>query len=1355
MRNKIRLLFIFAFLLFYPFYAQCLESGDGNTRTGWLFASPESVSGGYTSFCQDRDGYLWIGTDCGLIRFDGTSYDVYLSDPNSEGSLSDNRVLGLLCDSAGRLWVATANGLNLYDQQTDSFKVIKLPSLNFDGYIIAITEQSDGIVTFVVSGVGMYGITEENGEPVAFNYLSYIVDAKDFNSLASSESGQLFAGTHDGQLVVISRNGQYNEIKVADNYITGVAIENTGNVIVSDFNDIYRVNIKDYSVTKLSQSQPFQINRLLGGNAREGVYVATSGEGLWAVDPLSDEVFPCSDIYSSFLNLRNAIIGAAYFSPDGYLWLGCNYYGIVMVPVHKQPFVYRKISDVFPDFEGGIKAMATWDGNVLAALGYGRVALFSPEGKLLMQAAVPGGGAICSLTVAWGNKAIIGMANDGLWELSLPDGHLRKLHDISGKYPKILAVPANDGKLVVSVFGKGVMLYDTLTGQEQWFDCDNEKGPLFNTFVESMCRTDDDKVWIGLYGGLACYDLTTDSFITIDQEPFLPGASFDIAPAEDNSILVATSHGLIHLDINKGILRKYTADDGLIDSDVRKIAIDANGGRWIGSQRGLSYQSPVSGDISSYRGGYGLVETSFGQLAFSKDNNLVYLGSNKGITSFNPDSLLQTNLDTCIKVSGMYLNGKKVTPTTRFDNRAIIEGSAVNPTSLYLPYQENSLTLRLATRDFRDASNVQYVWRIDDEGWNTTRRGENLIYLPHLDPGRYKLQIKGVENNVSSELLELSIRISSPWYLTDIAKFFYALVLLSLIALVCILYKKKRDEQENDARIRFFMDISHDIRSPITLIMSPLESLLKQPFDDDVKKKLKLMQRNCQRILSLVNQLLEIRKLEKGKVRLSCRLTDVNRFISELVEMFTPQAVDKGLDIKFAAGHDVPEIWVDRDNFDKILVNLISNAIKYTPKGGSISVMTERVDDQVIGPAVEVSVTDTGVGLDTKMIARIFDRFYRADKYSSDKEGFGIGLDLCRRLVEFHHGTITARNRDGGVKGSIFSVRLPVDSSYYGKDELIKTDDKPLLDADEVSTRIIGATVPEDDRPGKAASKTSLMRRLLVVEDDADLRNYVCEYLSTRFNVTGVENGAEAMKVIGESLPDLVISDVMMPEVDGITLLHRLKSNADTHHIPVILLSSKNAVSDRVAGWEKGADAYLGKPFSINELERLATNLIDNRLRMKGKFSGVQNTGSVIAAPEFKGNDEALMERMMKIINKHIDDKSLNVEKLSQEVGVSRAHLHRKMKDMIGMTPSDFIRTIRLRRACELLRKGDIEVTQVAYTLGFTSQPHFSSVFKKFVGVSPSEYRAKWEAGKAPAMPQSFFPNDDDVAKEENDVKEE
>lgn len=1331
---------IFLFIAFFSiFVSHTIEASESETslRSGWLYASPGTVASEYTAFCQDNYGFLWIGTDRGLMRFDGNSYDFFTHDSSDEHSISDNRILALLCDSDGRIWVATANGLNLFNPENNNFSVIKNPVQDFYGYVIAVAQQADGTVSFIISGIGIFDIIEKKDGPVAVKkHIPYFEEDKDLNSLVCSPNGKMYAGMPTGEICVIEKNVKVSRIIISNGFIQDIAFEADGNLLVSDVDNIYRLRVSDNKVIPLSCSRKLDINRI-SDDCGGCIYVATAGQGLWMVRQGEDLVQDCYDIYSSFVNIKVMNIGDVYSAPNGNLWLGCNYFGVVMVPERQLPFSYRKLSDLFPDFNGGIKALGEWKGNVLVGLNDNKIVLLSPMGDILMQVVIPGGGNVSSFCDAGDGKILVGVNHNGVWELSLPDGRMERIVDIPGKYIAIVTEKGKADDIFIAVHGLGVMRYFRNSGERQWLEHKSENDKLTNPYVTSMCRTSDNKIWMGLYGGLACFDLDADSLLRIDQQPFLQGASYDVVPDKRGGVLVATSHGLYRVDPDNNVLEKYTQEDGLVDNDIRSVIVDRRGGRWIGSLRGLAYQDPDAEKIISYYGGHGLVENSFNQMAYSTVNNNVFLGSNLGVTLFSPDSINSPEFDTSIKVSAIYLNGKKITSATTFNDRKVIEGTPIQPKALYLPYKDNTLTLRLSTMDFRDGSNVKYVWRLKGIGdeWISTRPGENLIYLPHLDPGKYKLEVKAMENNIESETTVIDINISSPWYMTSLTKIVYFIIFAVLLVLVILLLKKKRDEQENDAKIKYFMDISHDIRSPITLILSPLESLMKEPFDADVKLKLKTIYRNANRILSLVNQLLDIRKLEKGKIRLICKKTEINGFVEELVEMFKPQATEKGVELEFSATDNVPEIWIDRRVVDKILVNLISNAIKYTPAGGNINVNLSVADNEVSERRfVEIKVVDTGIGLDNKNLDRLFERFYQSsDSDGNSKGGFGIGLDLCSRLTRLHKGLISGRNREDGVKGSVFSLMLPVGRSCYSEDEIVDGNIVSETSDTEKEDRMSGSAnlIVENHEIARSRRKT-LKRRILVVDDDKELMEYICSHLSKNYKVEGVSNGAEAMKVLLKKKPDLIVSDVVMPVMDGLGMLKSLRQNAETCHIPVILLSSRNDISSRITGWDKGADAYIGKPFNVDELEAVIDNIIDNRLRIKGKFSGAQDTVGKIQAPEVKGNDEILMDRVLRIIDQRIDDPKLNVEFLAQEVGISRAHLNRKVKEIVGLTPSDYIRSIRIKRSCELLKKGDLEVTQVAFYVGFTSQSHFSSAFKNFVGISPSEYKDKWASAPDP-----------------------
>ena len=1329
MRNSIIFLAIAVLSLFAAFHA-----GAAVTRTGRLFDDAVVMAGDYNGFCQDKDGYVWIASNRGLFRFDGNSYDVYRHDDAEKGSLSDTRILGVMCDSKGRVWVATANGLNLYMPDSDSFKVVPLPMYNdFFGYVIALSEQYDGTVTFVVSGVGLFVVDDASGDPVAVLYPGGQV-AKEFNSIACCRNGKIYLGSHDGTVYCMAPNGRLTSLKVADGYyIYKLSLEEDDNVLACTLNEVYRIDTRSGDVSRLDVGEDLFITNL-SNSADRRVYVATSGEGLWEVSAGADVIRRCEDLYCAYLDLGNAKIGAAYMAPDGNLWLGCNYKGIVLFPGRHIPFRYRKLSDSFPDFGGGCGALNEWNGRSLVALDRGRIAMFGSGGKVLMSAAIPGADNITHIEIVDSDKALVSVADNGLWELSLPSGAVRKFLDIPGKYTSMVTAPGKDGELFIGVNGLGLMRYDMKSGARSWIQYDPDGGRLTNPYITCLNHTPDDKVWIGLYSGIACYDLKGDSLMEIDQQPFLKGVTSAIVPClTDNSVWVGTSHGLIHFDPGKGIVRKYTTADGLSDNDIRSISRDHNGGKWIGTMRGLSYLTPDNSKILSYYGGNGLVENTFNHIRFSPSRKGIYMGSDLGITAFMPDSVPPPGFDHEVKVSAMFLNGQRLLPSMKNGRHVVISGNPMNPDELRLPYKDNALTLRMSTMDFRDASNIRYKWRLSGkDDWIETAPGDNMLYLPHLEPGKYDLEICAEENNVVSPVTSIRLRVSLPWYWSGLAKVLYLVIVAAFIILGYMLARKRRAEKINEDKIKFFMDVSHDIRSPMTLIMSPLESLLKEDHGAEVNSKLNVMHRNVQRVMSLMNQLLDIRKLEKGKMRLACRKTDVVDFVSELVELFKPQAAGKGQSLTFTVESDPGEVWLDRDSFDKVMVNIISNAIKYTPEGGVIDVSLAAVDDDRLGPCLRVSVTDTGIGLDSDKLAKLFEPFYRdRESHTTATTGFGIGLDLCRRLVELHHGAISGVNREDGVKGSVFTVLIPVNEDRYAENELIAG--SVVASASGQHLMISGAS-PAGDLPSRSTPLTA-GKKILVVDDDAELRGYISAVLGRYYKVKEASDGIEALKIVSDWKPDIVVSDVVMPEMDGLTLLKRLKSNAETNHIPVVLLSSKTAVADRMAGWDKGADAYIGKPFNTEELETIVDTLIENRLRMKGKFSGAQETEGKIDAPEMKGNDEVLLERIMKEINAHIDDPDLNVERLASEVGVSRAHLHRKMKDLIGMTPSDYIRNIRLKRACELLKRQDIEVTQVAYKIGFTSQPHFSSHFKRYTGYSPSEYRAKCLAGSLPDVP--------------------
>lgn len=1295
-----------------------------NTR---LFNAKEIVSSNYSSFCLDNNGCLWIGTQYGLLRFDGTNFDKYLHDEKSETSLSDNRISKILRDNNDRLWVATCEGLNLYDPGTDSFKRITLPNMDLYGYIFDMHQLSNGDIIFMVSGVGLYILDFSSGSPVAVKYMAHIENLTTLNSLGETKKGELIGGNHTGEIMKISPNGQGRTYKVADSYIKILLRDDEGNFFITTTNKAWRWDVKTDEFKPVhipAELHPVMDCAALTSNG--DILVGTIGCGVFRLEKGSMELKPYRELINPIVNLDIARISTIHEDTLGNLWLGSPHQGIVMAPKQEIPYNFISIARAQPGYSGGKSKVAVvpetegfWIG-----LDDGRLIRVNEYGKLLSKHQL--GGGVSSIFTSKSGKLYLGVDNHGLFELTPSSGELRQLINVDGNYLASAVTEDAYGNILLGIHGEGVMKVNPKTKVSEWI-VDNEGNRTFR-WISSLFCDSRGKIWIGMYGALSQYDPATGKYTSIsDKHPQLTkGVHNSFAEDKLGRIWDATSNGLFIFNPSDSSIYRLTPNEGLSDISASTIVFDASDNAWVGTHDGLNRINPNL-DIIPFYGKNDMSDNDYSSATISTDGSHLIFSGDKGLTLLDPDKLNKPMFERDIYISGIYLNGRKVNNTTlTLSGDKVIPDTNSESNSINLSFKDNSLVLRMSTRDFRETDNLIYQWRIPGSvnDWVSTSPGSGTIALPHLQSGNYRLEIRAFESGLYSDVEIMDIHVSSPWYLSTFAKIIYFIILCSFVVLAWKVIKHKNIERINEEKIKFFINVSHEIRSPLTLILSPLERIMKKEHDPDTYKNLKAIQRNANRILGLINQLLDIRKIEKGKMQLNRRETELMAFTNELVDIFKPQAEEKNITLEFenlTPDCEKLNVWIDRNNFDKVLVNLISNAIKYTPEGGNIVVGVNKGNDSDMDDYAEITVTDTGIGLDEKNLNHIFERFYQG-KFNNGEVpiGFGIGLDLCRNLVELHNGTITAANRTD-CKGSQFTVRIPLlykhlPTETESESGGVKSERKTPLPTAE--NKLVSSQSAK-----KIRNNASL--KILVVDDDAEIRAFLADTLSNIGKVSEATNGEEALRKTLDSKPDLIISDVVMPGIDGLTLLKTLKTNVDTNHIPVILLSSKNDVADRMAGWEKGADGYLGKPFSIEELQSMVDNLIHNRLRLRGKFSGTQQQDGKIDTPELKGNDKILIDKIVKEINDHLEDSELNVEKLCQEVGLSRAHLNRKMKELFGLTPSELIRNVRLRKACELLKQPDVDISQIAYSVGFSSQPHFSTAFKKFTGISPTEYRQK------------------------------
>ena len=625
--------------------------------------------------------------------------------------------------------------------------------------------------------------------------------------------------------------------------------------------------------------------------------------------------------------------------------------------------------------------------------------------------------------------------------------------------------------------------------------------------------------------------------------------------------------------------------------------------------------------------------------------------------------------------------------------------------NLSVPSDFKSIVLSFSQLDYQSVGNIVFQYRINGGKWISNAAGDNSFNFTGLSYGHYRIEVRTYCNGKYSIYNKvINLNVLAPWYLTVWAKLIYLSLVLGFMAAVIFIYlhKKKRDLEE--AKMQFLINATHDIRSPLTLIMEPLKKLKERLGNaEEYQADIDTIDRNAQRLLTLVNQILDKRRLDKHQMNLSCRETNLVEFSQGLVSLFTYNANLRGINIRLEIPETPVNAWIDRNKLDKAIANLLSNAFKYTPNGGEIIFRIEKQDKKVL-----LYVIDSGKGLGKNDDAKtLFERFYQG-KNSADMHlgGSGIGLNLCRSIVRLHGGAVYAHNREDGKSGACFIIELPLGKEHLKTNQIYSDN---------------GKTKKKQQRD--AASRNC---KILLVDDDIEICRYLKSELSDWYRFVICNNGKEALNQLFSDDFDLVISDVVMPEMDGITLLKNIKGNANISHVPVIMLTSKSEISDRLEGIKLGADAYLAKPFSLEELHLTIDNLIDNVRRLKGKFSGALKQDDKVEKIEVKGNDEELMERIMKVVNENMSDSDFNVEKMCDEVGVSRTQLHRKLKEMTGVPTSEFLRNIRLNEAARLIRERKINITQVSYMVGFANNSHFSTAFKKYFGMSPTEYAAKY-----------------------------
>ena len=1323
-------------------------------QSGKFYSTDKNLSNSLiNAIFQDKKGFVWIATANGLNKFDGNKFTIYKHRLNDSLSLKNNYVRTVFEDSNGILWVGCINGLMRYDRMSDTFEevYIYVGESRKNIHITCITESANGQIWFSTAGYGVFTIDKEAGSYKITHSLTDLLSGSHVSIIYEDASKNMWIATREKG--VICYNQATGDIKVFDipgvppgNEVSAITGNKDGFIFIGTLTkglSIYNpYENKIYPAPYKDSDGLFRVKSLLVKNESE-VLIGTDGSGLKIYD-LSKNVINDYSVHSP-IDLSKAKIHSIMQDNMNNLWLGVFQKGVVFISGLQKGFEYigTKLAGNNPIGNNSVSAMykdkddTMWVGTDNDGI-FGinktnkRVAHYT-------QSSYPNSAPniIRSIFEDSNNDIWIGSYANGLAKLDRKTGVCRYIPELRNE--NIFSISEDKNKnLLIGTLGSGLYILDISGANKAMmrFPTDRDH-TYYNLYSDDLCSRwitcvicdRDGLIWIGHYDGLSCYNPEKNTFINyIEKNNFIEGAVvMSLFEDYQGNIYAGTKDGIYYFNKKDTTLTQYTTQDGLSDNTVCGITDDDEHNLWLSTYRGLNKFDITSHEFTNYYAGDGLQGNEFSQGAVFKDNKgTIYFGGIYGITYFSPNKIVDNMTVQNLYITDFYLNNTPVSKGHKSGKNEIVSDAVIDAELFILSYNDNTFSLDLSTLDFTDPEQIHYQYKIEklNSDWINLPPGMNRITHTNLPPGNYSVRIRALSNGTYSNEKQINIVITPPWYQTWWAYLIYTILVLMLIYGVIsyvisrIRYRRKIAEKEqekaiSEAKLQFFTNLSHEIRTPMTLIISPLEKLIKENNDTEKQNTYILIYRNAQRILRLINQLMDIRKLDKGQMQLSFTEADMVEFIRDIMKTFEYLTQKKGIRFTFECDLDRLDVWIDLNNFDKVLMNILSNAFKYTLDNGEIQIKLSAGEDGNF----EIKISDTGIGIDEQEIEKIFERFYQVNNAYCNF-GTGIGLHLSRLLVEMHKGVLYAENRTD-TRGSSFIIRLPLvikpfNEQRYPNEVISKDSNKPELLYHEESTA--SNTAP------KVIPKTKY--HILVIEDDHDIRNYIKSELSSNYIVNTCNDGKEGLDYIFRENPDLVISDIMMPNMDGISLTRKIKTNINLNHIPVILLTAKSTEQDKLEGLETEADAYFEKPFNIEILKQTINNFISIRRTLKNKYLGNEKQEQLIQAIELKSSDEILMEKIMKVINEHLADPKLSVQMLSDIIGISRGHLHRKLKELTNQSVRDFIRGVRLKQAADLLASKKLSVSEVLYATGFSNLSHFSGVFKDFYGMSPTEYIA-------------------------------
>ncbi|MCS3196369.1 hybrid sensor histidine kinase/response regulator transcription factor [Bacteroides thetaiotaomicron] len=1304
------------------------------------------------SIDQDKRGNMWFATYDGVNKYDGYAFTVYQHNEDDPNSIANDISRIVKTDSQGRVWIGTRDGLSRYDEEKDIFQNFFYEKNGKHLQVNGIEEISpeqllistpEGLIMFDIKeskfiddsfstamhktiastlyrqddqiyigtstdGLYTYSITQKTFEKVI-----PILGTKQIQAILQQSPTRIWVATEGAGLFLI--NPKTKEIKnylhspsnpksISSNYIRSLAMDSQNRLWIGTFNDLNIYHEGTDSFASYS-SNPVE-NGSLSQRSVRSIFMDSQG-GMWLGTYFGGLNY-YHPIRNRFKNIRNIpyknslsdnVVSCIVEDKDKNLWIGTNDGGLNLY----NPITQRFTSYTLQEDES---ARGIGSNNIKA--------VYVDEKKSLVY---------------------IGTHAGGLSILHRNSGQVENFNQRNSQL-------VNENVYAILPDGEGNLWLGTLSAlvrfnpeQRSFTTIEKEKDgtPVVSKQITTLFRDSHKRLWIGGEEGLSVFK---QEGLDIQKASILPVSNVTklftncIYEASNGVIWVGTREGFYCFNEKDKQIKRYNTTNGLPNNVVYGILEDSFGRLWLSTNRGISCFNPETEKFRNFTESDGLQSNQFNTASYCRTSvGQMYFGGINGITTFRPELLLDNPYTPPVVITKLQLFNKVVRPD---DETGILTKNISETKSITLKSWQTAFSIEFVVSNYISGQHNTFAYKLEgyDKEWYYLTDSRTVSYS-NLPQGTYQFLVKAANSDgkwnpipTALEIIVLPIWYKTWWalliffatfagFITFVFRFFW--MRKSMEAQLEIERRDKEHQEEiNQMKMRFFINISHELRTPLTLILTPLQEIINKISDRWTRNQLEYIQRNANRLLHLVNQLMDYRRAELGVFELKAKKGNAHQLIQDNFLFYDKLARHKKITYTLHSELEDKEVLFDANYLELIVNNLLSNAFKYTESGQSITVTLKEENGWLL-----LQVSDTGIGIPINKQGKIFERFYQIE---SEHVGSGIGLSLVQRLIELHHGRIELDSEEN--KGSTFSVYLPQDLSVYKPSELAsnneQNEEEQVYSTNSKAMYFIDTEKVENESVESGDKKRGT---ILIVEDNNEIRRYLSNGLADLFNTLEAGNGEEALEKLKDNEVDVIVTDVMMPVMDGIKLCKNVKQNIRTCHIPVIILSAKTDIKDQMEGLQMGADDYIPKPFSLAILTTKIQNMMRTRRRMLDKYAK-----SLEVEPEkitFNAMDEALLKRAMAIVEKNMDNIEFSTDEFAREMNMSRSNLHLKLKAITGESTIDFIRKIRFNEAAKLLKDGRYTVAEVSTMVGFNTPSYFATSFKKYFGCLPTEYIKK------------------------------